>query len=102
MEMKIEINKTKKEKSFLAPKTTEQEILLHLIENGKVSIFDFPYISGFRTRISNLKKKGVEIESKLIKGVNKYGNSYFFVIHSIIDKNTAVSTYENLTRLNRK
>ena len=27
------------------------------IENGKVSIFDFPYLSGFRTRISNLKKK---------------------------------------------
>ena len=37
----METNKTKKEKSeniFLAPKTTEQEILLHLIENGKVLI----------------------------------------------------------------
>ena len=49
-----------------------------------------------------MKKKGVEIESKLIKGVNKYGNSYLFALHSIIDKNTTVSTYENLTRLNRK
>ena len=36
------------------PQTTEQEILLHLIENGSVSIFDFPYLSGFRTRISNV------------------------------------------------
>ena len=101
----METNQTKKGKSentLLAPQTTEQEILLHLIENGKVSIFDFPYLSGFRTRISNLKKKGVEIESKLIKGINKYGNSYMFALNSIIDKNTAVSTYENLTRLNRK
>ena len=101
----MEANQTKKGKSenaLLAPKTTEQEILLHLIENGKVSIFDFPYLSGFRTRISNLKKKGVEIDSKLIKGVNKYGNNYLFAIHSIIDKNTAVSIYENLTHLNSK
>ena len=101
----METNQTKKGESknaLLAPKTTEQEILLHLIENGKVSIFDFPYLSGFRTRISNLKKKGVEIESELIKGVNKYGNKYLFALHSIIDKNTAVSIYENLTHLNRK
>ena len=46
------------------PKTTEQEILLHLIENDNVSIFDFPYLSGFRTRISNLKAKFVPIESQ--------------------------------------
>ena len=92
----------KNTKAMETPQTTEQEILLHLIENGKVSIFDFPYLSGFRTRISNLKKKGVEIDSKLIKGINKYGNSYLFALHSIIDKNTTVSTCENLTRLNRK
>ena len=94
--------KEKSENVFLAPKTTEQEILLHLIENVKVSIFDFPYLSGFRTRISNLTKKVVKIESKLIKSLNKHCNSYLFALHSIIDKNTAVSTYETLTRLNRK
>ena len=37
----METNKTKKresENTFLTPQTTEQEILLHLIENGKVLI----------------------------------------------------------------
>ena len=49
-----------------------------------------------------MKKKGVEIESKLIKGINKYGNGYLFAIHSTIGRNTAVSTCENSTLLNRK
>lgn len=70
----MEANQTKKGESknvLLAPKTTEQEILLHLIENGKVSIFDFPYLSGFRTRISNLKAKFVPIESSKLTSINK-------------------------------
>ena len=37
------------------PKTATQEVLLSLILQGSVSIFDFAWMSGFRTRISNLK-----------------------------------------------
>jgi hypothetical protein len=36
------------------PKNTKAEILLTAIENGSVSIMDFPYLSGFRTRISEI------------------------------------------------
>lgn len=36
------------------PTTNKAEILYTLITNGSVSIKDFPYLSGFRTRISEL------------------------------------------------
>ena len=78
------------------PKTTEQEILLHLIENGSVSIFDFPYLSGFRTRISNLKAKFVTIETSKLTSINKYGRTYSYAMHRIIDKQKAIDLYEKL------
>ena len=78
------------------PQTTEQEILLHLIENGSVSIFDFPYLSGFRTRISNLKAKFVPIESSKLTSTNKYGRTYSFAMHRLIDKQKAIDLYEKL------
>ena len=34
------------------PKTNNQEVLLTLILQGTVSIFDYAYMSGFRTRIA--------------------------------------------------
>ena len=36
------------------PKTNIQEVLLTLITNGKTSFFDFSYMQGYRTRVSNL------------------------------------------------
>ena len=39
---------------YESPTTSTQEVLLTLILQGSVSIFDFPYLSGFRTRVSNL------------------------------------------------
>ena len=78
------------------PKTTEQEILLHLIKNGSVSIFDFPYLSGFRTRISNLKAKFVPIESSKLTSTNKYGRTYSFAMHRLMDKQKAIDLYEKL------
>ena len=78
------------------PQTTEQEILLHLIENGSVSIFDFPYLSGFRTRISNLKAKFVPIETLKLTSINKYGRTYSFAMHRLIDKQKAIDLYEKI------
>ena len=78
------------------PQTTEQEILLHLIENGSVSIFDFPYLSGFRARISSLKAKFVPIESSKLTSINKYGRTYSFAMHRLIDKQKAIDLYEKL------
>jgi len=39
------------------PLTTTQEVLYTLITQGYVSIFDFSYLSGFITRVSDLKLK---------------------------------------------
>lgn len=78
------------------PKTTEQEILLHLIEKGSVSIFDFPYLSGFRTRISDLKAKFVPIKTIKLTSTNKYGRTYSFAMHRLMDKQKAIDLYEKL------
>ena len=78
------------------PRTTEQEILLHSLENGSVSIFDFPYLSGFRTRISNLKAKFVPIESSKLTSINKYGRTYSFAMHRLMDKQKAIDSHEKL------
>jgi hypothetical protein len=64
------------------PTTNIQEILYTLITQGHVSIFDFPYLSGFRTRVSELKLKyGLIIETKKDTRCNKFGNQYTYCIH---------------------
>ena len=67
---------------FPFPKTSEQEVLLTLILQGHVSIFDFPYLSGFRTRVSQLQTiHGLELDRKLDTRCNKFGNTYSYAIH---------------------
>lgn len=64
------------------PKTVTQEVLHCLIINGKVSIKDFPYLSGFRTRVSELKHKyGLLFTTKKHLGVNKFGHEFIYACH---------------------
>ena len=87
-------------KGFNFPKTSEQEILLTLITQGHVSIFDFPYLSGFRTRVSQLQKdKGIVLERVLDKRCNKFGNTYTYAIHKLNSdqKEFAINVYKKLT-----
>lgn len=64
------------------PKTNTQEILLTLLTQGYVSIFDFSYLSGFRTRVSELQiVHKLSLERKTDKRCNKFGNSYIYAIH---------------------
>lgn len=64
------------------PKTNKAEILYTLITNGSVSIKDFPYLSGFRTRISELvNDDDIQMLHISSTGVNKFGNSYTFKEH---------------------
>ena len=81
------------------PKTVIQEILLNLIENGEVSIMDFPYLSGYRTRVSDLVlKHGLELKKIRKTKVNKYNNPYSYVV-SILPKNQkakAINLYNEL------
>lgn len=86
---------------FNFPKTSEQEVLLTLITQGHVSIFDFPYLSGFRTRVSQLQKdKGIVLERFLDKRCNKFGNTYTYAIHKLNpnQKEFAINIYNNLTK----
>lgn len=69
------------------PKTSEQEVLLTLILQGHVSIFDFPYLSGFRTRVSQLQTvHGLSLDRVMDKRCNKFGNTYSYAIHKLPEK----------------
>lgn len=83
------------------PKTVTQEVLLHMLENGITSIKSFPTLSGFRTRISELKNKyGVIFETRMLLGVNKYGREFRYAAHHINPEHLlhALSVYEKLTK----
>lgn len=72
--------KPKKQNFLPKPKSCLQEILFVLIEKGNVSMFDFPYIPKFSTRISDIRKE-LDIHTIKASGVNKFGNQYIFAIH---------------------
>lgn len=81
------------------PTTNFQEILFTLIENGKCSIMDFPYLSGFRTRISEIKEK-IHLSKIYVSGVNKFQNHYSYALHVLDpkDKRKAIELYESSFR----
>jgi len=84
---------------FPFPKTSEQEVLLTLILQGYVSIFDFPYLSGFRTRVSQLQTvHGLSLDRVMDKRCNKFGNTYSYAIHKLPEeqKEKAVLLYNKL------
>lgn len=81
------------------PKNCTQEVLLTLILNGKVSIFDFPYLSGFRTRISDLRlKHGLNIHSENKKHKNKFNRIYTYAEHHLseAEREKAIRIYSQL------
>ena len=81
------------------PKTSEQEVLLTLILQGHVSIFDFPYLSGFRTRVSQLQTvHGLSLDRVMDKRCNKFGNTYSYAIHKLPkeQKEKAIKLYYKL------
>lgn len=82
------------------PSNNTQEVLLTLIHFGKVSLFDFPYLAGFRTRISELKNK---FELQLITVTktqkNRWGNTYTYHEHILPDdeRTKAINIYNNIS-----
>lgn len=70
------------------PKSSLQEVLYHLITNGSVSIIDFRFLSGFRTRVSNLKlQHDLPLSEKPDFGLNKHGRKFRFIIHILENEN---------------
>ncbi len=84
------------------PRTSIQEVLFTLILQGNVSIFDFPWMSGFRTRVSNLKKNyDLDIITEKLTKKNKHGNIYTYCNH-ILPK-TEIENAKNLyLKINNK
>jgi hypothetical protein len=78
------------------PTTNFQEILFTLIEKGNCSIMDFPYLSGFRTRISEIKEQ-LNLHKSYVTKINKFGNHYSYAVHTLdaIDKQKAIQLYDS-------
>lgn len=83
------------------PQSSEQEVLLTLITQGHVSIFDFSYLSGFRTRVSDLQlKHGLFLERVTDTRYNKFGKAYNYAIHRLTEKEKpkAIELYKKLNK----
>ena len=83
------------------PKSNTQEVLLTLILQGEVSIMDFPYLSGFRTRVSEIRNKyGLRLTQKMVLKKNKYGNTFSYANHILNDNNKqkAIELYKEMIK----
>lgn len=81
------------------PKTNIQEVLYTLIEQGHVSLFDFPVMAGFRTRVSDLVLKyGINLETIKTQRHNKFGNTYTYHIHKLSEKEKAMKIYLDISK----
>ena len=86
---------------YALPKTNKAEVLLTLIIQGYVSIFDFPYMSGFRTRVSNLVlNDGLFLERITLNKKNKFGNVYTYAKH-ILNENQKEKAIEIYNKINK-
>ena len=84
---------------FPFPKTNEQEVLLTLILQGHTSFFDFNYMQGYRTRVSELQSNyGLALERVTDTRCNKFGNNYTYAIHKLpnSEKEKAIELYYKL------
>lgn len=78
------------------PKNQTQEVLYHLIKYGNVSFMDFPYLQGFRTRISELKRE-LNMSTKKVTMKSKYGNTYVMHVHYLNDLEKAKEIYNRIS-----
>jgi hypothetical protein len=84
------------------PRTNTQEIVMTLIQQSYVSIFDFPYLSGYRTRVSELiNEHGLKLTRKISTRCNKFGNSYSYAIYYLdgSEKDNAIKLYKSLIKI---
>lgn len=83
------------------PTNTKAEVLSALIENGSVSIKNFSWMEGFRTRVSELAlKHSIPLLKTTIVGLNKHGNTIRYIKHSLPpDKlEMAISVYQKINK----
>lgn len=84
---------------FALPKSNTEEVLLTLITQGYTSFFDFQYMQGFRTRVSNLVLNyGLNLETTKHQKQNKFGNTYHYALHRLpeTEREKAIELYNKL------
>lgn len=81
------------------PESQIQEVLYELltkVEIDRRSVMFTLNIWNLPARICNLRHRGVVIESRVFKGVNKYGNNISFVHYRLKNRAQALSIYKTL------
>jgi ribosomal protein S8 len=73
----------KRKERLPMPKSNVQEILYILLAQGYVSFFDLEHLQGFRGRISEIRKHGINLTTTMHERHNKFGNKYQYAIHRI-------------------
>jgi hypothetical protein len=84
-----------------SPNNTQAEVLFELILNGSVSIKEFSWMEGFRTRVSELNRKHlIPLLKTNETAKNKHGNSFHYKRHSLpSDKlEFALGVYEKINK----
>lgn len=83
------------------PKSNVAEVLYTLITTGSVSILDYPWLSGFRTRCSELRLKyGIILSRKTMTGVNKFDREFKYTVHILPyeHKEKAIEIYNKINK----
>lgn len=83
------------------PTNNRSEVLYTLIEFGRTSLKDFPYLAGFRTRISELcLDYNLKLIHKSETGVNRFGNHYTYKLHLLPqeEKQNAIDVYNQINK----
>jgi len=74
--------------------TDKIEILNTAIANGEVSIKDFYWLSGFRTRISELNNDYGLFSKRIATEKNRFNRLFNYTVHVLIDKDKAMEALQ--------
>jgi len=83
------------------PLSYRARVLYTLIEKGGVSLKDYPFLAGFRTRISELKRDfNVKLIPTVVTDVDIYGSHYYYKHHSLPPEevNNAIQVYNLINK----
>lgn len=83
------------------PLSYKARVLYTLIKKGGVSLKDYPFLAGFRTRISELKRDyNVKLIPTVVTDVDKYGSHYYYKHHSLPPEevNNAIQVYNLINK----
>lgn len=79
------------------PNSDKATILYHLIKYGSVSMKTFSWMEGYRTRVSELKRKHeIALNDKLEKTTNRFGRGMHYYEHHLVNKDHAIKVYEKI------